>query len=216
MNENPIERATIVDARRQLTSQQMLTVRIHDYLEDGRDPYVVDEELIAIAKQFAFERHAGQMYGARPYTYHLEMVVAELRRNNASPAQICAGWLHDTIEDTGTKREEIAQKFGPEVELLVWAVTGQGETRAECLEDAARKIAVTPGAGALKGADRYSHVRTCLDERLPKFLRWYVDEHPILRPVLPECELTEQLDAHIELARAFIERQPSPQQGPTP
>lgn len=172
-----------------------------------------NEELIESAKKFAFERHAGQMYGKRPYTFHLQMVVDTVRAHGGSTEQVAAAWLHDTEEDTGTTREELQQEFGDRVETLVYAVTGEGETRMACLESATRKIAVTPGSGLLKAADRYSHVKCCLDERLPKFLRWYVDEHPTLRPVLPECELTEQLDALIELATAFLEResQPSPQ-----
>lgn len=171
---------------------------------------MLNEELIARAKQFAFERHAGQMYGQRPYTFHLQMVVDTVRAHGGTTEQVVAAWLHDTEEDTGTQREEIQREFGMPVEALVYAVTGEGKTRMECIESAARKIAITPGSGLLKAADRYSHVQCCLDERLPKFLRWYVDEHATLRPVLPDCELTETLDALIELARAFIERQPHP------
>lgn len=174
---------------------------------------MLNEELIERAKNFAFERHAGQMYGQHPYTFHLQMVVGAVRAHGGTTEQVVAAWLHDTEEDTGTTREELQREFGEPVEALVYAVTGEGETRMECLESATRKIAITPGSGLLKAADRYSHVKCCLDERLPKFLRWYVDEHPTLRPVLPECELTDRLDALIELATAYLEResQPSPQ-----
>lgn len=172
-----------------------------------------NEELIERARVFAFERHAGQMYGQRPYTFHLQMVVDTVRAQGGSTEQVAAAWLHDTEEDTGTTREELQREFGEPVEGLVFAVTGEGDNRMECLESATRKISVTPGSGLIKLADRYSHVKCCIDERLTKFLRWYADEHPILRPVLPECELTDQLDALIELASAMIEReaQPSPQ-----
>ena len=39
--------------------------------------------------------------------------------DGADAELVAAGWLHDTVEDTGTTREELAQKFGERVAALV-------------------------------------------------------------------------------------------------
>src|SRR6185503_9495535 len=36
---------------------------------------------------------------------------------------LCAGWLHDTIEDTNTDFDDISEKFGIEVATIVASVT---------------------------------------------------------------------------------------------
>ena len=41
----------------------------------------------------------------------------------ADPATLCAAILHDTIEDTKTKRAELARAFGREIAAVVWEVT---------------------------------------------------------------------------------------------
>lgn len=72
--------------------------------------------LIAKAKRFATEKHAGQMYGDEPYTYHLEQVVANVAiRKKGDPmliTYISAAWLHDTLEDTDATFEQIEKEFG--------------------------------------------------------------------------------------------------------
>lgn len=58
------------------------------------------------AKSFALERHKGQMYGAMPYSFHLEEVVEEVQylistqtRSKKNLPYIVA-YLHDVVEDT--------------------------------------------------------------------------------------------------------------------
>src|SRR5580692_5876723 len=83
---------------------------------------------IVAAARFAAERHAGHRRKGRtaePYVNHL-LEVAELLARTAGALDtnlIVAALLHDTIEDVGVTREELAERFGEDVAALVAEVT---------------------------------------------------------------------------------------------
>lgn len=54
-----------------------------------------------------------------PYIVHPMDVVSVLLKNNAPNNVVIAGFLHDTIEDAGKKKEEVENLFGIEVADLV-------------------------------------------------------------------------------------------------
>lgn len=114
------------------------------------------------ARRYAELRHAGQVYAAEaPYSVHLENVVAVLARFGiTNPVMVCAAWLHDTIEDTGTSYNDIRGRFGHDVAELVYAVTSElGRNRKERNAKTYPKI-VEAGHDAiqLKLADRIANV----------------------------------------------------------
>ncbi len=83
---------------------------------------------MARALDFAARRHAGQRrkgLNAEPYVNHLTEVALLLAEasDGKDPELVMAGLLHDTIEDTETTREELAQVFGEDVASLVAEVT---------------------------------------------------------------------------------------------
>ena len=94
----------------------------------------MDDEAISISAKitraavFASQRHAGQRRkGAaeEPYFNHLAEV-ADLLAQAVGDSDVnltVAGFLHDTIEDAGVTREELAELFGEDVADLVAAVT---------------------------------------------------------------------------------------------
>jgi len=112
------------------------------------------------ARAFAEKHHADQKYGDKPYITHLEAVV-EILRSTSSDELICAGWLHDVIEDAQVAVSDVASVVGEEVALLVWAVTGVGKNRKERNASMYRKIRDYPteDAATLKLADRLANVR---------------------------------------------------------
>lgn len=80
--------------------------------------------LIEKAYRFADEKHEGQVRkSGDPYISHCIGVAEILAELQAGPITICAGLLHDTIEDTPTTKEEIEKLFGKEVAVLVEALT---------------------------------------------------------------------------------------------
>ena len=76
------------------------------------------------AYEFAKKKHEGQMRkSGDPYVTHVIAVAYILANLQAGPSTIIAGLLHDTIEDTDTKREEIVELFGEDIAFLVDGLT---------------------------------------------------------------------------------------------
>ena len=78
------------------------------------------------AELFAKDKHKGQKRsnGTTAYSAHLEAVVSRLKSIGITDEDIlCAGWLHDTLEDTDTTFDDISERFGQKVALLVLSVT---------------------------------------------------------------------------------------------
>lgn len=127
---------------------------------------VSDVGLVSAAAEFAARQHGGQQRKGRsdePYVSHLAEVANMLAivTEGKDAELVAAGWLHDTIEDTGTTREELAAKFGERVASLVVEVTDDmslstDERRRRQIEDAPKK---SSSAKLIKIADKISNVR---------------------------------------------------------
>ena len=78
------------------------------------------------AKIFAKKKHKHLFRKDKktPYWKHLEQVVKRLEKLGIKDQEIlCAGWLHDTIEDTDTDFDDIKENFGKNVAEIVSSVT---------------------------------------------------------------------------------------------
>lgn len=122
---------------------------------------------ILAAVHFAAQKHANQRRKGRlaePYINH-PIEVAELVSNAPEEPDtnlVIAALLHDTIEDAGVTREELAEHFGPEVADLVAEVTDDKslpkyEPKRLQIENAPKK---SVGAQALQLADKVSNLRS--------------------------------------------------------
>lgn len=122
--------------------------------------------LVSEAADLAARRHNGMARkgrGNEPYINHLAEVANFLAEvaDGADAELVAAGWLHDTVEDTGTTREELVQKFGERVAALVVEVTDdmslpKTKRREMQIESAPHKSA---GAKLIKIADKISNIR---------------------------------------------------------
>ncbi len=84
------------------------------------------EPKIKNAELYAKEKHREQTSknGITPHSKHLEDVVSRLKAIGINDEDIlCAGWLHDSIEDTDSTFDEISERFGQRVALLVLSLT---------------------------------------------------------------------------------------------
>lgn len=84
------------------------------------------EDLVTIEKayHYAEELHKGQLrQSGEPYISHPLNVAYILSEMHADTDTICAGLLHDTLEDTNITKEAIAEDFNKEVANLVDGVT---------------------------------------------------------------------------------------------
>ncbi len=87
---------------------------------------IVFDSKLEEAMHFAKEkhRHILRKDDKTLYWVHLEEVVNNLRSIGIDYEYIlCAGWLHDTIEDTDTDYDDLAKQFGPQVADIVANVT---------------------------------------------------------------------------------------------
>ena len=76
------------------------------------------------AAWYANEKHAQQKRkSGEPYIIHPLAVAETLIQMNMDADTVCAGLLHDVVEDTGTTAEEIEELFGNNVRELVEGVT---------------------------------------------------------------------------------------------
>jgi len=87
----------------------------------------MNTEKIRLAEEFARACHGGQFRkGAaqEPYAVHLEEVAELVRSYGGSETEICAAWLHDTVEDCPpTSFADIESRFGMEVANIVRELT---------------------------------------------------------------------------------------------
>jgi guanosine-3',5'-bis(diphosphate) 3'-pyrophosphohydrolase len=122
--------------------------------------------LVSEAAAFAARQHNGLPRKGRddePAINHLAEVAGMLAHatEGADAELIAAGWLHDTLEDTGTSRAALAAQFGPKVADYVSEVTDdtsmpKDERRRKQIECAPNKTRV---AKLIEIADKTSNVR---------------------------------------------------------
>lgn len=115
---------------------------------------------------FALRVHGKQTRkDGKPYIVHPFSVATELAKNGAGDDLVCAGLLHDTIEDGGVAPEELRREFGDEVLRLVLFDTENKElswkerkdATLNALENCDRKCAM------LICADKLSNIRDVLE-----------------------------------------------------
>ena len=98
-----------------------------DELFDKVKTYITNEsdrKMITKSYLFAFEKHFGQKrHTGEDYIVHPLNVAYILAEINADAQTISAALLHDTIEDCGVTKEELASEFGSEIANLVDGVT---------------------------------------------------------------------------------------------
>ena len=81
-------------------------------------------ENVTKAYKFAEAMHEGQYrQSGEPYIIHPLNVAYILAEMHADGSTLCAGLLHDVLEDCDCTKEEIAKEFNPEVANLVDGVT---------------------------------------------------------------------------------------------
>src|SRR5258708_6978478 len=134
----------------------------------GYDP-AADLGLIQRCFEFAAERHAGQKRrSGDPYVVHpvgVARIISDLRLDVPS---ICAGLLHDCVEDTSATAEDIGRLFGTEIQFLVEGVTKLGQipwtTREERQAENFRKMLLAMARDIrvilIKLCDRVDNMRT--------------------------------------------------------
>ena len=146
-----------------MDSLQELLTRVSGYQPTA------DLEPIKRAYAFAETAHQGQFRrSGDPYVVHplsVATIISELKLDVGS---ICAGLLHDCVEDTSATVDDISKLFGTEVAFLVEGVTKLGKvpwhTREEAQAENFRKMLLAMARDIrvilIKLCDRVDNMRT--------------------------------------------------------
>ena len=145
-------------------------IRLDDVIEELRKHHPeADIDLVRRAYVFAAAAHKGQTRrNGEPYVIHpleVSYIVAKLRLDTAS---VCAGLLHDTVEDTTTTVDDVRTAFGEDTAGLVEALTKLEKLNFQSAEEAQaenfRKMLIAMSRDlrviVIKLADRLHNMRT--------------------------------------------------------
>ncbi|MBQ6216611.1 MAG: bifunctional (p)ppGpp synthetase/guanosine-3',5'-bis(diphosphate) 3'-pyrophosphohydrolase [Erysipelotrichaceae bacterium] len=102
-----------------ISTKQQLYDQIKTYITNPESLALIDK-----AYDYAFDKHKDQKRSSgEPYFVHCLNVAYELAKLKSDPYTICAGLLHDVIEDCAVTKEEFIDEFGEEIYEMVEAVT---------------------------------------------------------------------------------------------
>jgi GTP diphosphokinase / guanosine-3',5'-bis(diphosphate) 3'-diphosphatase len=102
--------------------QDALRHQVLQYIVSDKDIALIDKAMV-----FAVEKHEGQIRkSGEPYSTHVLEVALLLSQLRVGPSTICAGLLHDTLEDCGVSKEEIKKQFSNDIATIVESVTKIG------------------------------------------------------------------------------------------
>jgi GTP pyrophosphokinase len=165
--------STVITSRIDITLPEWLQICLKgssvQSAEAEDDRRQSDMGLICRAFDFAYQLHQGQYRkSGEPYICHPVAVAGMLRDLGGSGDMIAAGFLHDVVEDTDVTIEEIEQRFGKEVRLLVEGVTklskinfkSKTESQAENFRRMFLAMAQDIRVIVVKLADRLHNMRT--------------------------------------------------------
>ncbi len=128
-----------------------------------------DIKLIRKAYEYAKKNHGDQLRkSGEPYIIHPLQVAYTLADLGLDENTICAGLLHDVIEDTPITHEDIEKEFGTEIAEMVEGVTKLGKLLYMTVEEQQaedyRKMFLAMGKDIrviiIKLADRLHNMRT--------------------------------------------------------
>jgi len=154
-------------------------------------PTVEDIALIEKAYNTAEQAHNGVIRkSGEPYFTHVFETAKILAEFGMCPATICAGLLHDSIEDGVLTEEKIKLEFGDEVLFLVNGVTKLGKLKyrgAERHMESLRKLFVASAQDIrviiIKLCDRLHNMRTLQFVRPDKQKRIALETLEIFAPL---------------------------------
>jgi (p)ppGpp synthase/HD superfamily hydrolase len=172
--------------------------------------------LVDDARGLAERAHAGQRRkgGDKPYIGHPSAVAAEVARHGGGEELVAAAWLHDVVEDTDLRLDELRAHVGERVALLVDAVTEHDkrlpweERKRQALDHLA---SADPDVALLKGCDTLANARDILadlragEDVWARFSRprsqqlwWYCSVARLVRERLPGHPLAAELTAAVD------------------
>ena len=102
-----------------INTREELYDQINSYIKNPESLELIDK-----VYDYAYEKHKDQKRrSGEPYFVHVLNVAYELAKLKVDPSTLCAGLLHDVLEDCDVTKEEFIELFGEEIYQIVEAVT---------------------------------------------------------------------------------------------
>lgn len=176
-------------------------------------------DLVQKAEIFARAAHGAidqrRKYNGAPYVEHCLDVAETLVKHASWPVsqeQIAAAWLHDTVEDTKVTLDLITEVFGPDVAVLVEALTDisrpeDGNRRVRKQKDLDHTAAGPVAARTVKLADLISNSKSIVQHD-PDFARVYLHEKARILAVCTDADPGLLAEAHriLDLGREQLRK----------
>ncbi|MFS1427823.1 hypothetical protein LMH73_011870 [Vibrio splendidus] len=175
------------------------------------------------SREFAHKAHSDQLYGERPYMFHVDgvaqIIIDLLSEHKYFPVLLDAAYLHDVPEDTQFKLPVISAVFGLSRSQPVGLLTDEdGENRKERKQKTYAKFRNEPVlmirqiAATVKYADRFFNIHQSYQEWLLssgeaqkrglRKLKMYAGEHVEFKLVyggyILSSELRDKLDSLVK------------------
>ena len=145
------------------------------------------------ARTFASRYHTN-LYGDKPYTYHLDQVAAiaiqyldliQTYETCTMDRVVAVAYLHDVLEDTKVTIEILLEAFGANIANDVWCLTdANGTNRKERKLNTWWKIRSSRVATYIKLCDRIANTKECLRQEKQSLLGMYQKEFPLFEAAL--------------------------------
>lgn len=109
------------------------------------------------ARDFAIKWHGDQMYGDKPYVYHLDQVAAHLLQlYDEDSWEVTTAYCHDLLEDTACEWEDLGHAFGWTIANAVVCMTKQ---KGEAYDDYISKVMSNQLSLIVKIADTKANLK---------------------------------------------------------
>ena len=177
--------------------------------------------IVQEAHRLAADRHEGQRRKAnhRPYLDHVVAVADTLSEAGFEDEVVAAALLHDAVEHTDLRSEDIASRFGERIAAMVSAMTDRDEIEPweerkaehrERVRKAGRDAAAIYGADKLAGIretrEGYAQAEESIDERLGTpldvRLRAWDEDLKMISGVRPPLPFADQIAGELEALRS--------------
>jgi len=136
------------------------------------------EDRMNKAREFAVKAHGDQMYGKFPYSYHLDQVKSKLMElehkgwDVPEDAYVVA-YLHDVLEDTDYRANDISDEFG---NTIAGAVVDLSKNYYEDLSEYITDIKKDPIDHIVKIADTLCNLQASINSVEPRRVKKYAEQ----------------------------------------
>ena len=165
----------------------------------------LEKEKLKRALDFSEKKHGNQMYGDKPYMFHINDVVGVAQRLGYDETIQIACALHDVLEDTDATQKENCNEFGAEIFNILWNVSDlEGFSREVRKKEGYPRIKSDWKATVVKICDRSSNIRYSLFSDNQKKFNMYMNEHDSFFENVSNLEHpVDVIPAWIEFARWY-------------